>query len=213
MFPAAEKAQRLAVDLHAAMGQRRPSSAPGTRPIANSRSGPFPPPTDAAAAAAAPAPAPQTDTDRRAHLSKMDYVRHMLILEREARKKDQKTIERQAKTIAMLTDHLERLMGGMRAYAEMKLHADAKVHALRHSCQRLRTVIDKQQLSISVHHQLIASLRDTGGMLERQLSDMDRRYDDLRGKLLQAKKQHAAAVAAALAAASAAATRSSHFFA
>ena len=202
MFPAAEKAQRLAVDLHAAMGQRRPSSAPGTRPIANSSSGKFPPPT-AAAAATAPAPAPQTDTDRRAHMSKMDYMRHMLMLEREARKKDQKTVERQAKTIAMLTDHLERLMGGMRAYAEMKLHADAKVHALRHSCQRLRTVIDKQQLSISVHHQLIASLRDTGGMLERQLSDMDRRYDDLRGKLLQAKKQHAAALAAAAAASSA----------
>ena len=128
-------------------------------------------------------------------------MRHMLRLEREARTKDQKTMDRQAKTIAMLTDHLERLMGGMRAYAEMKLHADAKVHALRHSCQRLRTVIDKQQLSISVHHQLIASLRDTGGMLERQLSDMDRRYDDLRGKLMHAKKQHAAAVAAAAAAA------------
>lgn len=188
MFPAAEKAQRLAADLHDAIGQRRPSSAPGIRSGSGSEKLPQ------TAAAAIPTHVAATNTDRRVHMTKIDYMRHMLQLEREARKKDEKTIERQGKTIAMLTDHLERLMGGMRAYAEMKLAADTKVHALRHACQRLRTVIDKQQLSISVHQQLIGSLRDTGGVLERQLSDMDRRYSDIRGALVQLKKQHKVAL-------------------
>ena len=81
----------------------------------------------------------------------------MLQLERENRKRDQKIIERQAKTIVMLTDHVERVMSAIRSYVENKLMNDGKMRDLRTSIQRLRTVIDKQQLSITVHQQLIAS--------------------------------------------------------
>ena len=96
-------------------------------------------------------------TERRVHTTKLDYVREMLQLERENRKRDQKIIERQAKTIVMLTDHVERVMSAIRSYVENKLMNDGKMRDLRTSIQRLRTVIDKQQLSITVHQQLIAS--------------------------------------------------------
>lgn len=102
-------------------------------------------------------PTTKQPTERRAHTSKLDYVREMLQLERENRKRDQKIIERQAKKIVMLTDHVERVMSAIRSYVENKLISDGTVRDLRTSIQRLRTVIDKQQLSITVHQQLIAS--------------------------------------------------------
>ena len=130
-------------------------------------------------------------------MSKVDYLRQMLAMEREKRSRDQRTIARQGKTIAMLSDHVERVMGAMRSYVEMKLAADAKAKQLRSATQRLRTVIDKQQLSIRVHQQLIASLRDTGSTLEGQLFDMDRRYKDVKGALQQLRKHHAESLATA----------------
>ena len=100
-------------------------------------------------------------TERRAHTTKLDYVREMLQLERENRKRDKKIMERQAKTIVMLTDHVELVMSAIRSYVENKLINDGKMRDLRTSIQRLRTVIDKQQLSITVHQQLIASSKGT----------------------------------------------------
>ena len=129
----------------------------------------------------------------------MDYLRQMLAMERDKRTRDQKTIAKQAKTIAMLSDHVERVMGAMRSYVEAKLASDTKAKQLRTATHRLRTVIDKQQLSIRVHQQLIASLRDTGTTMERQLFDMDRRYGDMKNALQQLRKHHAEALATATA--------------
>ena len=131
-FAPLEKAKYLAQDLHIlSNGGGRPSSAGPT--------------------------STKQPTERRVHTSKLDYVREMLQLERENRKRDQKIIERQAKTIVMLTDHVERVISAIRSYVEIKLMNDGKMRDLRTSIQRLRTVIDKQQLSITVHQQLIAS--------------------------------------------------------
>ena len=123
----------------------------------------------------------------------------MLALERDKHTRDQKTIAKQAKTIAMLSDHVERVMGAMRSYVEAKLASDAKAKQLRTATHRLRTVIDKQQLAIAVHQQLIASLRDTGSTMERQLFDMDRRYGDMKTALQQLRRHHAESLATAAA--------------
>ena len=133
-FAPLEKAKHLAQDLHILSNNGgRPSSA-GTM---------------------------KQPTERRAHTTKLEYVRDMLQLERENRKRDKKIIEKQAKTIVMLTDHIERVMSAIRSYVENKLINDGKIRDLRTSIQRLRTVIDKQQLSITVHQQLIASSKGT----------------------------------------------------
>ena len=136
-FAPLEKAKYLAQDLHILSnngnGGGRPSSAGYTK----------------------------QPTERRAHTTKLEYVREMLQLERENRKRDQKIIEKQAKTIVMLTDHVERVMSAIRSYVENKLINDGNIRDLRTTIQRLRTVIDKQQLSITVHQQLIASSKGT----------------------------------------------------
>lgn len=127
--------------------------------------------------------------DIKALRTKSSMLVERLREEKEKRLKIEERQEATTKKLAMVTDHVEKLMTQLKIEAKQKLKLIDSRRSVRKQLQEMRQLCERQQKIIESKNRYIIELTEGSRLLEDQLRLMDEKYLTIRQKLEYAREQ------------------------
>jgi hypothetical protein len=121
--------------------------------------------------------------DIRALKAKVLYMMERARIEKEGKLKAESNASEAHKKVAILGDHMEKLMATLRLEVTSKIRALEQVRQAERNLQRWKDKHHDLSKKMQLKERLVAELQEGSRILEDQLALMDEKYLDLRSKL------------------------------